>query len=394
MGKDLKGKELGVGICQLKDGRYMARYTNRYGKRMSLYSWNLKEVRTKLTKAKYEDELGRPELIHKNLTLGEIYMLWAKEQEDEVRPNTWAIYRGVYTKHIKQYEFYNINSINEDIVREFIFNLYNNNAKVSTIKQCKMIFSNIMKFSVEKKYCLSNPFTYFKMPKKIKDDGKRQAKKLKENKYMTVQQRECFLRFLDKHKRLYGNLYKLLMFTGMRISEGIALKWENVDLKNRTIYIEEGYIKYYDSETKQLCQNYNAPTKTIASERQIPMSDVVFNILTAQKNLQSKYQSEFVFVDNDNKPLKYINVHMALSNLVKKINSTLQSEGAESDSLLPHVTTHYFRHTFATMCLEKNIHPKIVQQYLGHSSYQITMDTYSHVSDEKSAEEMKKFNQN
>ena len=52
------------------------------------------------------------------------------------------------------------------------------------------------------------------------------------------------------------------------------------------------------------------------------------------------------------------------------------------------------RHTFATMCLEKNIHPKIVQQYLGHSSYQITMDTYSHVSDEKSAEEMKKFNQN
>ncbi len=54
MGKDLKGKELGVGICQLKDGRYMARYTNRYGRRMSLYSWNLKEVRTKLTKAKYE----------------------------------------------------------------------------------------------------------------------------------------------------------------------------------------------------------------------------------------------------------------------------------------------------------------------------------------------------
>ncbi len=38
------------------------------------------------------------------------------------------------------------------------------------------------------------------------------------------------------------------MFTGMRISEGITLKWENVDLKNRTIYIEEGYIKYYDSK--------------------------------------------------------------------------------------------------------------------------------------------------
>lgn len=393
MGKDLKGKELGIGICQLKDGRYMARYTNRYGRRVSLYAWNLKEVRTRLTKAKYEDELGRPELIHKDLTLGEVYKIWIKEKEDEIRPNTLASYKGVYAKHIKQYEFYHINSINEDVVREFIFRLYDNNVKVSTIKQCKMIFSNIMKFSVEKKYCLSNPFSYCSLPKKIKDDGKRQAKKLKKNKYMTAPQRECFLRFLNEHKRIYGNLYKFLMFTGMRISEGIALKWEHVDLKNKVIYIEESYTKYYDFDTKKLCQNYNAPTKTIASERQIPMSDIVFNILMEQKNLQSKYQSEFVFVDNSNKPLRYINVHMALSRLVKKINSTLQSEGTDNDSLLPHVTTHYFRHTFATMCLEKNIHPKIVQQYLGHSSYQITMDIYSHVSDEKSAEEMQKFNQ-
>ena len=78
---------------------------------------------------------------------------------------------------------------------------------------------------------------------------------------MTVQQRECFLRFLDKHKRLYGNLYKLLMFTGMRISEGIALKWENVDLKNRTIYIEEAnYIKikcFLKKHKIQLTENEN-----------------------------------------------------------------------------------------------------------------------------------------
>ena len=46
MGKDLKGRELGTGISQLKDGRYKARYTNRHGRRMPpIYSRNLKEVK-------------------------------------------------------------------------------------------------------------------------------------------------------------------------------------------------------------------------------------------------------------------------------------------------------------------------------------------------------------
>ncbi len=59
-----------------------------------------------------------------------------------------------------------------------------------------------MKFSVEKKYW-SNPFTYYKMPKKIKDDGKKASRRNLRKTNMTVQQR-MFFTLLDKHKRLYG----------------------------------------------------------------------------------------------------------------------------------------------------------------------------------------------
>lgn len=85
MGKDLRGKELGEGLTQLKDGRYLGRYTNRYGKRRPIYGRNLREVKDKLVKAKYEDNLGKPDMIHKNVTVQDVYKQWIKEKEHEVR---------------------------------------------------------------------------------------------------------------------------------------------------------------------------------------------------------------------------------------------------------------------------------------------------------------------
>lgn len=54
MGKDLKGRELGVGISQRQDDRYEARYTDRYGKRKSIYGTKISEVKRLLHDIKYE----------------------------------------------------------------------------------------------------------------------------------------------------------------------------------------------------------------------------------------------------------------------------------------------------------------------------------------------------
>ena len=50
MGRDLKGRELGIGLSQRKDGTYQARFTDRWGKRQTIYDKNLKELRNKLSK--------------------------------------------------------------------------------------------------------------------------------------------------------------------------------------------------------------------------------------------------------------------------------------------------------------------------------------------------------
>ena len=63
MGKDLKGKELGTGISQRPDGNYMARFVDRYKKRHTLYDRDLKALKVKLERAKWEMEFGVYEVV-------------------------------------------------------------------------------------------------------------------------------------------------------------------------------------------------------------------------------------------------------------------------------------------------------------------------------------------
>ena len=70
MGKSLNGKELGQGITQRKDGRYQARFMNRFGKRQTIYGKTLNEIRQKLRTEQYEDE-KQINVISSDMTLNE-----------------------------------------------------------------------------------------------------------------------------------------------------------------------------------------------------------------------------------------------------------------------------------------------------------------------------------
>ena len=77
MGKDLKGKELGKGISQRADGRYIARFTSKTGKRKTFYDFKLNELKRKLREAVYEDEHG----LNGNgesITLNAWYVTWTE----------------------------------------------------------------------------------------------------------------------------------------------------------------------------------------------------------------------------------------------------------------------------------------------------------------------------
>ena len=101
MGKDLKGKELGKGISQRKDGRYQARFTDRFGKRRCVYGITLKEVKNALM-SEVVDDYSKNNVVDPNMTLNQWYEKWMRVYKEPVlKPTTLRHYKQTYESIIK-----------------------------------------------------------------------------------------------------------------------------------------------------------------------------------------------------------------------------------------------------------------------------------------------------
>ena len=100
MGKDLKGKELGEGIIQKSNGRYEARFVDRFGKRVSVSGKNLKDVKNRFNQAILDDK--NKVNVKEKLTLNRWYELWMSAYKfDAIRRSTRKNYNTTYRKHIQ-----------------------------------------------------------------------------------------------------------------------------------------------------------------------------------------------------------------------------------------------------------------------------------------------------
>ena len=167
--------------------------------------------------------------------------------------------------------------------------------------------------------------------------------------------------------------------TGLRTGELIGLKWSDVDFENRTMKIERTMEYRY-----KVGEWHVGPPKTKNSYRDIPMTNectILLKELKAKRDLGRYVEEgfeEFVFINRNGTPTKNSTYDNNLAKLAKKA-------GIENFSM------HTLRHTFATRCIEAGMRPKTLQQILGHSSINITMNLYVHVTDDEKIKEIQKF---
>ena len=141
--------------------------------------------------------------------------------------------------------------------------------------------------------------------------------------------------------------------TGIRISELLAIEWTDIDFEKRTISINKQYYK-----------DNLSTTKTLQSNRKVNIPQSLLNVLI---ELKKKKISNIVF---SGKTGKYLNQNKFVKNYFKK---AMQYIGK------PDYSFHCLRHTFATVLLSNGISLKYVQEQLGHSSPQTTLNVYNHV---------------
>ena len=158
MGKDLKGKELGENISQRKDGRYCARYVDRFGKRKSIYDNNLKELKQRLRQAIYEDE-KKVNVIDDKITLDEWFEKWMDIYKNPViRPSTKRHYEHIYKKHISQ-QLGNLplNEITQLQIKSLINKLNDMGYQWETQNKTRVILTDLFERALEDDFVRKNP---------------------------------------------------------------------------------------------------------------------------------------------------------------------------------------------------------------------------------------------
>ncbi len=365
--KDNKGRVLKTGESQRKDLIYQYRYTDIHGKRQTIYSSDLKELREKekVIQRQLDDGIDYAAGAVTVIALLERYI----SLKQGVRYNTKVGYNFVLNLIKKEdFGYRQIRDIKVSDAQQWIMKLHNDGKGYSTITSVR----GVVKPAFQMAYNVDV----------VPNDSQKHIA-------MTEEQQELWMSFIreDKTYAKYYDELVVLLGTGMRVSEFYGLTKSDLDFENRKIRVDHQLVrerggKYYVEKTKTEC-----------GCRFIPMTEEVYrglkNILANRKRLKTEMivdgYSSFLLLDKDDKLKVALHIENEMRWAMKKYKKQYP------DIPLPHITPHVFRHTFCTNMANAGMDIKTLQYVMGHSDVGVTLNVYTHASYDRAAEQMTKI---
>lgn len=389
--RDNKNRKLWTGESQDKDGRYVYKYTDAFGKRKALYSWSLTEADA-APKGKRKDlSLREKEKVLQkevsdgivpdggNMTVLELVKRYVSQKRG-VRHNTEANYKFVINIIAKEpFGQKRIDKVKLSDAKAWLIKLQDDGRGYSTIHTVRGVIRPAFQMAMDDDLIRRNPFEFQLCTVVVNDSVTREA--------ITRKQERQFLDFIknDKHFcRYYDGIY-ILFHTGLRISEFVGLTIADIDFKNRKINVD------HQLQRKRNMEYIIEETKTEAGVRQIPMTDDVYECFQRIVANRKKPKVEpliggrtgFLYLDKNEMPMVALHWEKYFQHIREKYNSIYRVQ-------MPTITPHVCRHTFCSNMAKSGMNPKTLQYIMGHSDISVTLNTYTHVKFEDAEEEMKK----
>lgn len=335
-------------------------YTAEGRRRRTLYGKTRSEVARKLAKA-LSDREGGLTFDAPNLPLGQYLDRWlAHSVRDTVRQRTWERYEQLVRVHIKRsLGPVKLRSLTPAHVRGLYREKLDAGLSPRTVEYIHTTLHKALKDAVADGL----------VPRNVTDAVKAPRAKGKEINALSPDQARAFLKAAGEADDRFEALYVLAITAGLREGEMLGLKWEDLDLNAGTLSVRRTL-----SEARS-GRFFEAPKN--GRGRSIRLTRQAVEALRSHRKAQNEERLRLgglwedhglVFPAQTGTPMNARNL------TVRSFKPLL--ERAE----LPRtVRVHDLRHTCATLLLGKGVHPKIVQELLGHATIAITLDTYSHV---------------
>ena len=305
-------------------------------------------------------------------TFEELASLWLENYKTTVKPSTFENVKSKVEKmteeHFKELKLKKITvAYCQRVVIELSksYVLYNHYLSV---------VNRIFKYAVLMDVISSNPFD-----KVIKPKSRQTQRK---GNFLTKEELKEFLKLAQTTTLSYFfPLVHLMSYTGLRQGEALALKWSDIDFENKKITVDKTAVRIKEKQTLQT-------PKTKNSKRVISIDPVTLSILRSWKKDQIKiyFKNGKHFEGNDNfiftnQRADWVHIH----NFIRYFKRFI------ADHKLKQITPHGLRHTHASLLFSAGVEPKNISDRLGHSTVQITLDLYTHITEEQRTDTVDKL---
>lgn len=359
----------GENIYLRKDGRWEGRYIkgrNPDGKPLFgyVYGRQYSEVKRKLVTLKaelYKSE-SLPVIFGKGKFNDWMYYWLEFLRKPYIKPETYMGYRRIVDNHISPVlGHFNINEITQENIQDMVNELRQKLAASTLHGVCRLLKS-IFNAAIEKGLLKYNPYRNIKLPKTPKSAAR----------VLTSAEQKRF----EKAAYDAGEFeYLVCLYTGIRVGELCALRWQDVDFENHMLHIRHSIHRVPDGNGSNSTKLVVGTPKSNTSIRDIPLPYFIENMLKDHKKEHDVTACDYIF-----KGTKCM--FMDPRTMQQRIAKRCKELGIYG------VHMHTLRHTFATRCLERGIRYEVLCEFLGHSSPQITLKHYAHCTPETKRQSM------
>lgn len=350
-------------ISKRSGGGWMAQYYVLSGtggrERRTLYAKTRTEAARKLARAIGERDTGFV-VDAGRLTVGDYLERWLEDSvKGTVRTSTYEAYRYMVEPHLVPFlGALKLRDINPVHVRALYRDKLEAGLSAATVRKMHAVLNKAMKQAVMDGLVHRNVCDSVRPPRLAR----------KEIRPLDPEQAGALLRAAASDR--LEALYVLAVHTGMREGELLGLKWEDVSLDG-----EEPVLRLRRALVREAGKVALGELKTPKSRRQVRLTRAAAGALRAHLARQmeeieragpSYRPGGLVFATESGSPINPSNLRN------RSFKPLLRRAG------LAGICFHDLRHTCATLLLTRNVHPKLVQELLGHATISMTLDTYSH----------------